>query len=121
MFNQVTANAVGEVVDQELIEHVLVPGLFQFFDQAGRRHESTELENGAGTAIDAELERDAPRILRLDAPGADARFEEAQLMERLADPIDVALQLEEVELIAGLELDLGPRRRLGRRVGGRPP
>ena len=63
LFNQVTANPVRQVVDQELIEDVLVPGLFQFFDQAGRRHEPGELENGARSTVDAELERHAPRIV----------------------------------------------------------
>ena len=52
----------------------------------------------------------------LVAPGPDARFEEALLVEGLADAIDVLLQLEEVELVAFLDLDLRARRRGDRRI-----
>ena len=59
---------------------------------------------------------DPARIVRLDAPGPDARFEEALLVEGLADAVDVLLQLEEVELVAEVELDLGAGRPADRGV-----
>ena len=59
---------------------------------------------------------DGARVLRFGAPGPDARFEEALLVERLADAIDVLLQLEEIELVARVDLDLGAHRRGDRRI-----
>ena len=55
------------------------------------------------------------RVRRFGAPGPHARFEEALLVEGLANAIDVLLQLEEIELVALLDLDLGARRRRDRR------
>ena len=63
--------------------------------------------------------RDGPRVVRFGAPGPDARFEEALRVERLADAIDVLLQLEEIEVVACVDLDLGARRRR-RSLGSTP-
>ena len=82
-----------------------MPRLFELVDQPLRRDQSVDLQNRVRPAIEDELERD--RAVRgFVAPGTSTCFEEALRVEGLADAIDVFLQLEEVELVAFLDLDL---------------
>ena len=110
--DEVAAHAMRQVVDQELIEDVLVPRLFELLDQARRRDDAVDLEDRCAVRASTMNSRATVRASSASMRRVrDARFEVALRVERLANAIDVLLQLEEIELVARLDLDLGARRR----------
>ncbi len=106
--DQVAPHAMREVLDEELVEHILVPRLLELGDQRRRRRDAVHLQNGVRPLVHHEFERDRSRIVGFDAARSDPRFEEALPVKRLADAIDRLLQLEEVERVAGMQRDLPP-------------